>query len=110
MENNEQPIKKKRGRKPKNVQPTNNEEPPVPKKRGRKPKGGKLITKINDNNENPVEISNVILHLKWALISGSGPNPFSTKGTFWDPTKPELEQHKTRCAFCKNKTLCKKNE
>ena len=67
MENNDQPIKKKRGRKPKNVQPTNNEEPPVPKKRGRKPKGGKLITKISDNNENPVEISNVILHLKCSL-------------------------------------------
>ena len=67
MENSEQPIKKKRGRKPKNVQPTDNEEPPVPKKRGRKPKGGKLITKINDNNENPVEISNVILHLKCSL-------------------------------------------
>jgi hypothetical protein len=67
MENSEQPIKKKRGRKPKNVQPADNEEPPVPKKRGRKPKGGKLITKINENNENPVEISNVILHLKCSL-------------------------------------------
>ena len=72
MENtiNEIPIKKKRGRKPKNTQSeieTTITEPNVPKKRGRKPKGGKLITKINDNNEKPVEISNVILHLKCSL-------------------------------------------
>jgi hypothetical protein len=67
MENNDTPVKKKRGRKPKNVQPVENTEPVVPKKRGRKPKGGKLITKINENNENPVEISNVILHLKCSI-------------------------------------------
>lgn len=65
--NNDVPVKKKRGRKPKNTQPPENTEPVVPKKRGRKPKGGKLITKINENNENPIEISNVILHLKCSL-------------------------------------------
>ncbi len=68
--NNDIPIKKKRGRKPKNTQPDNETiitEPTLPKKRGRKPKGGKLITKINDSHENPVEISNVILHLKCSL-------------------------------------------
>ena len=68
MDNTETtPVKKKRGRKPKNAPPTENTEPVVPKKRGRKPKGGKLITKINEHNENPVEISNVILHLKCSL-------------------------------------------
>jgi len=67
---NEQPIKKKRGRKPKNdpskltstdVQPI---EEKIPKKRGRKPKGGKIINKAITINKNSYENHNVILHLK----------------------------------------------
>jgi hypothetical protein len=75
----ENPVKKKRGRKPKNYvenenNSTNNNSSVdndttvnVPKKRGRKPKGGKLINKINNTNEKQVEINNVILHLKCYL-------------------------------------------
>jgi hypothetical protein len=37
------------------------------KKRGRKPKGGKLITKQTPSNEKPLNISNIVLHLKCSL-------------------------------------------
>ena len=72
----ENPVKKKRGRKPKNYVENENNSTinnntsldndttvNVPKKRGRKPKGGKLINKINNTNEKQLEINNVILHV-----------------------------------------------
>lgn len=70
----EQPVKKKRGRKPKsyyeqlakdnvvkNDVPT---EPHIPKKRGRKPKGGKIVENFTNIDENKYIKKNVILHLK----------------------------------------------
>ena len=64
----EQPIKKKRGRKPKNKPPEEeNKEPKVPKKRGRKPKGGKIIVNQPLKNDNNFVKTNVILHLKCNL-------------------------------------------
>jgi len=81
MDNTEIPIKKKRGRKPKNpvVTPDDgnitvniqevpeNASPPVAKKRGRKPKGGKLYLKEDDALQSNVTANNVILHLKCSL-------------------------------------------
>lgn len=82
------PIKKKRGRKPKNVLKTENEKvkgPPKkrgrkpknavksenvkvkgpPKKRGRKPKGGKIVKTLTDVDKNQIiKKTNIILHLK----------------------------------------------
>ena len=40
------------------------EVPDDSKKKGRKPKGGKLIVKADEVKEQPVQLSNVILHLK----------------------------------------------
>ena len=37
------------------------------KKRGRKPKGGKLILKKSEEDEKPIHIENIILHLKCSL-------------------------------------------
>ena len=54
-------IKKKRGRKPKNVEP---KDKPPPKKRGRKPKGGKIIKKEVKKNTIVNMKESVILHLK----------------------------------------------
>tara|TARA_B100000035_G_scaffold310310_1_gene317909 strand:- start:852 stop:1811 length:960 start_codon:yes stop_codon:yes gene_type:complete len=70
-DNNGEVVKKRRGRKPKSqilLEQQNNviieEKPSAPKKRGRKPKGGKIITELeNKNNDDNVE-HNVILHLK----------------------------------------------
>jgi hypothetical protein len=62
----EEPIKiaKKKGRKPKVINPDDVEVKKTPKKRGRKPKGGKIVN-INDINKNVnVFKSNIILHLK----------------------------------------------
>lgn len=78
MENPEIPIKKKRGRKPKNQTGEGSENitvsvqevaavPPVAKKRGRKPKGGKLYLKENDTQVLNATANNVILHLKCKL-------------------------------------------
>ena len=39
----------------------------INKKRGRKPKGGKIISKISENEDKPPPVSNVILHLKCSL-------------------------------------------
>lgn len=93
MDNQENPVKKKRGRKPKNVIPTEsaNDNPTlqtVPKKRGRKPKGGKLINKINNQNENPVEIINVILHLKCSLNDIIETSNFMTNTISYNPDAP----------------------
>jgi hypothetical protein len=38
-----------------------------PKKRGRKPKGGKIITQINNLNNNENQFPNIIVHLKCCL-------------------------------------------
>jgi hypothetical protein len=77
-------IKKKRGRKKKEIAPISNNitiiieesnsisettqitEQPA-KKRGRKPKGGKLITKPTEKKEFIQPIANVILHLKCSM-------------------------------------------
>ena len=78
MENTEVPIKKKRGRKPKNQTTTGTENitvnvqevtnvPAVAKKRGRKPKGGKLYLKEDDTQLLNASANNVILHLKCGL-------------------------------------------
>ena len=61
-----EPVKKKRGRKPKIKNPED-VIPHVPKKRGRKPKGGKIITNQEINNNNPFVKTNIILHLKCNL-------------------------------------------
>ena len=95
MDNNENPIKKKRGRKPKNQklqeeQKLQNAEPVAPKKRGRKPKGGKLINKIIETNERPIEINNVILHLKCSL-NDIKPNNFSMDVTYNPDIPPAIE-------------------
>ena len=92
MEQQDIPVKKKRGRKPKNsVENTNNinsEVPAAPKKRGRKPKGGKLINKISDYSEKPLEINNVILHLKCS-INDIITNPFNTTSNIsYNPNIP----------------------
>ena len=94
MDNNtEVPVKKKRGRKPKNK--SNIEEtpiePPVPKKRGRKPKGGKLITRIVDNNETPVEITNIILHLKCSLKDIIKPHFLNTSISYNPDIPPQIQ-------------------
>jgi hypothetical protein len=84
--NNEDLLKKKRGRKKKqeievsdnpNIQYILSEQIDTPqfidtpdiviKKRGRKPKGGKIITKIENNITKPISVSNIILHLKCSL-------------------------------------------
>lgn len=78
MENTEVPIKKKRGRKPKNQVVTDGDNitvniqevvttPPVAKKRGRKPKGGKLYLKEEDTQVMNATANNIILHLKCGL-------------------------------------------
>ena len=92
MEQQDIPVKKKRGRKPKNsvenTTTTTNDTPHVPKKRGRKPKGGKLINKISDYNEKPLEINNVILHLKCS-INDIISNPFNTTNNIsYNPNVP----------------------
>ena len=63
--------KKKRGRKKKEVTDNivlsvdvNENQEPVVKKRGRKPKGGKIIVKNEDTELSQPNISNIILHLK----------------------------------------------
>jgi len=73
----EQPLKKKRGRKAKqienSIQEPNTEtseedssepEIKIPKKRGRKPKGGKIILDVIAEEANVVIEPNIILHLK----------------------------------------------
>tara|TARA_B100000424_G_scaffold105607_1_gene79513 strand:- start:1622 stop:2674 length:1053 start_codon:yes stop_codon:yes gene_type:complete len=70
--NNTEVVKKKRGRKKKSELLSEEskkevEENPLPKKRGRKPKGGKLIKKPIENNDQTNPLSNVILHLKCSL-------------------------------------------
>ncbi len=70
--NNTEVVKKKRGRKKKSELLSEEskkevEENPLPKKRGRKPKGGKLIKKPIENNDQTNQLSNVILHLKCSL-------------------------------------------
>lgn len=75
-------IKKKRGRKKKEVAPLSNnitiiieetveEHTPAPeqpaKKRGRKPKGGKLITKPPEKKDFAKPVTNIILHLKCSM-------------------------------------------
>jgi len=79
MENTEVPIKKKRGRKPKNQIVSQEGDaitatiedvsatPALPKKRGRKPKGGKLYLKEDDAQSSNTAANNVILHLKCCL-------------------------------------------
>ena len=89
MDTNSEVIKKKRGRKKKEVLITDSqnnelqspniqitleeieepiqESPPVAKKRGRKPKGGKLVTKQSEPRTANNIISNVILHLKCSM-------------------------------------------
>jgi hypothetical protein len=73
MTNNEAiPEKKKRGRK-KNVVISQDmslkseEEKPLPKKRGRKPKGGKIVQPNVSNNSIVETEPNIILHLKCSL-------------------------------------------
>lgn len=73
----EEPIKKKRGRKKKsetvdNVDPIIEEK--IPKKRGRKPKGGKLIVKSDDATDETNNITNIILHLKCSMDDMSSHN------------------------------------
>jgi hypothetical protein len=60
------PVKKKRGRKPKNATKTENVKVKgPPKKRGRKPKGGKIVKTLTDVNKNQImKKTNIILHLK----------------------------------------------
>ena len=93
MDNQEIPVKKKRGRKPKNANidtPTTTEQPVPPKKRGRKPKGGKLINKITSQNENSIEISNVILHLKCSLNDIIETSNFMTNNISYNPNAPPV--------------------
>jgi len=47
--------------------PSTEEEKPIPKKRGRKPKGGKIIQQIVPINNNKETKPNVILHLKCSI-------------------------------------------
>ena len=81
---NPEPVKKKRGRKPKNktvntnLEKTNEinitdnnlnnelieQEKPPPKKRGRKPKGGKIVACTSQIKDNEIVKQNIILHLK----------------------------------------------
>lgn len=60
------PVKKKRGRKPKNAPKSENVKVKgPPKKRGRKPKGGKIVKTLTDVNKNHImKKTNIILHLK----------------------------------------------
>ena len=44
-----------------------NEDPPIAKKRGRKPKGGKIIQHIISNEKQTEDKPNVILHLKCSM-------------------------------------------
>jgi len=44
-----------------------NNEDDTSKKRGRKSKGGKLISKVNESQENTAPITNIILHLKCTI-------------------------------------------
>jgi hypothetical protein len=77
----EAPVKKKRGRKPKNKKiaksdvDTKTEEKKVKKKRGRKPRGGKIV-QLKDNNINDsLNVQqNCILHLKCATSEISTSN------------------------------------
>ena len=64
-------IIKRRGRKSKTTQETQNTsstgETPTPKKRGRKPKGGKIVQHSFDLNDVIEPSPNIILHLKCSL-------------------------------------------
>ena len=64
QDQNIQPPKKKRGRKPKSQNSEIQTEVQVPKKRGRKPKGGKIVAPLQEVNNNISFKENVILHLK----------------------------------------------
>jgi|TARA_B110000285_G_scaffold235423_1_gene317042 hypothetical protein len=73
--NQEEPIKKKRGRKKKSellaisekLQESTTLDEPVLKKRGRKPKGGKLVSKETSETDSNISVANVILHLKCSM-------------------------------------------
>ena len=73
MTNNEAiPEKKKRGRKKnvvisQDISLKSEEEKPLPKKRGRKPKGGKIVQPNVSNNTIVETEPNIILHLKCSL-------------------------------------------
>ena len=90
--------KKKRGRKKKEVTDNivlsvdvNENQEPVVKKRGRKPKGGKIIVKNEDTELSQPNISNIILHLK---CSSSDINENdSTKFTYNPSVPPEIETY-----------------
>jgi len=62
------------------------------KKRGRKPKGGKIIIKSTDSNIKPLQISNIILHLKCSLSDLNDYNQHLnqqiTDPNVYDPTIP----------------------
>lgn len=78
-------ITKRRGRKSKAAtqetsNATNNEEAPMPKKRGRKPKGGKIVQHSFHLNDVVEPSPNIILHLKCSLkdIDVSSDNEITT--------------------------------
>jgi hypothetical protein len=63
-------MPEKTGRKPKVVkvsQTLDQEQPEETKPRGRKPRGGKIVSKLNVQNQPPTPVSNIILHLKCSL-------------------------------------------
>jgi hypothetical protein len=67
-------------------------EQPVVKKRGRKPKGGKLITKPPEKKEFVQPISNVILHLKCSMLDlvehNTNINKIVTDPLLYNPVVP----------------------
>lgn len=91
--------KKKRGRKKKvpeeGVQLSIEE--PVAKKRGRKPKGGKIITKESDTDTTTHSVSNVILHLK---CSSSDLQVNDSSNFTYNPSAPpEIETYTENTPF-----------
>ena len=78
----------KRGRKKAVV---NTDEQPVPKKRGRKPRGGTLIVRNDSIKESMQIITNVILNLKCSLKDLEVPQTMTDK-LYYDPSVPPTIQ------------------
>ena len=76
------------------------EEYPV-KKRGRKPKGGKLTTRISDDQNNTPIIENIILHLKCSMKDISSETlPVALDPHTYNPSIPnEIMTYNTKDSF-----------
>jgi hypothetical protein len=68
----------------------------VNKKRGRKPKGGKLVSRKPDEENEPLPLENVILHLKCSLsdlVETNSSNPIGNNMIYNPEIPPEIQTY-----------------